>query len=628
MQKDVINVNGTIIIEDAQYGYDNGYGMELDYEALQEIYDTGEKLKNIGMKGFLLNTQAADGMYHLYSARKEETDRSKTDIYSDRTYLMAIFQESKKLEDSSRTKPIYNTGCTSIPNVKGTLTRIIDNRSEAEQYCTSNKNQKTTIELKGINKVTGEPIHLRMVETVYDIEEAMEDARNAYQAYQESKTAETKKSYEMYLTFLDEIRDEYIEQGRGEELPERESMIERIQQERKEPKKIEKEAEESGLKYELTDITKEVNGETLYQIRALKTFRPSNYCDFISKGDLGGFVAKEENLSQEGNCWVSKTGVVYGNAKVEGDAEIYGDAEVGGNARIQGMVRIADAKIKDNVIICDNVHIGVFAKGPSIEISGNVRISGNSKISGGASISGNAEIKNAHIEQARITDNVVVQNARIGDPYYSDHEPKYVRLKDHAVVSRAEIRGSAQIGGNARVEGKEGRVLITDKAEVTGNAYIHGTTYIRGMSLITDNAEINGKGYKYREWVDVGEMTVLNGNAYIEQTADILHMTDITQRRSFTFYPDRNGMIQATSRTMSLDIQNEPKEPLPLSEFIETVSWEYPEWVVSGKAFYHQMGELVKVQIESQLAQRTDNINLSLSEDDLNKIDTKKGQEL
>ena len=87
-------------------------------------------------------------------------------------------------------------------------------------------------------------------------------------------------------------------------------------------------------------------------------------------------------------------------------------------------------------------------------------------------------------------------------------------------------------------------------------------------------------------------------------------------------------MIQATSRTMSLDIQNEPKEPLPLSEFIETVSWEYPEWVVSGKAFYHQMGELVKVQIESQLAQRTDNINLSLSEDDLNKIDTKKGQEL
>ena len=67
-------------------------------------------------------------------------------------------------------------------------------------------------------------------------------------------------------------------------------------------------------KYKLTDETINVDGRTLYRIEALRDF------GYVKKGDKGGFIEKEDNLSQNGNCWV------YGNAKVYDDAVIYDDA--------------------------------------------------------------------------------------------------------------------------------------------------------------------------------------------------------------------------------------------------------------------------------------------------------------
>ncbi len=73
-------------------------------------------------------------------------------------------------------------------------------------------------------------------------------------------------------------------------------------------------------KYELTDETIEVYGTALHRIKALKDFGN------VKKGELGGYVESERNLSQEGNCWV------YGNAWVCGNAEVCGNARVCGNA--------------------------------------------------------------------------------------------------------------------------------------------------------------------------------------------------------------------------------------------------------------------------------------------------------
>ena len=74
------------------------------------------------------------------------------------------------------------------------------------------------------------------------------------------------------------------------------------------------------MKYKLTDETIKHEGRTLHRIEALIDFAN------IKKGDKGGFVEKEENLSHNGNAWV------YGNAKVYGNAEVYGDAKVYDNA--------------------------------------------------------------------------------------------------------------------------------------------------------------------------------------------------------------------------------------------------------------------------------------------------------
>ena len=49
-------------------------------------------------------------------------------------------------------------------------------------------------------------------------------------------------------------------------------------------------------KYELTKETKQLFGLTLFRIRVLKDFGG------FQKGDLGGWIEKEENLSHEGNA--------------------------------------------------------------------------------------------------------------------------------------------------------------------------------------------------------------------------------------------------------------------------------------------------------------------------------------
>ena len=60
----------------------------------------------------------------------------------------------------------------------------------------------------------------------------------------------------------------------------------------------------------------------LYRIKAVKDF------GCVKAGDIGGYIESEDNLSHEGNCWVS------GNAKVYGDAGVSGNGRVSDNAYI------------------------------------------------------------------------------------------------------------------------------------------------------------------------------------------------------------------------------------------------------------------------------------------------------
>ena len=69
-------------------------------------------------------------------------------------------------------------------------------------------------------------------------------------------------------------------------------------------------------KFELTsDFITNIFGIKLFRIRALVEFGS------VKVGELGGYIEKEENLSQNGDAWG------YGNAWVCGNAKVYGDAD-------------------------------------------------------------------------------------------------------------------------------------------------------------------------------------------------------------------------------------------------------------------------------------------------------------
>lgn len=123
-------------------------------------------------------------------------------------------------------------------------------------------------------------------------------------------------------------------------------------------------------KYELTDETVKGYGHTLHRIRALRDFGD------VKKGDLGGFLEGEYNLSHEGNCWVYDDAIVLEEARIYDNAKVYGDAWVYDNAKVYG-----DAEVKDNA--------RVYGKA---EVYGDAKVHERALVTGNALVYGNAEI--------------------------------------------------------------------------------------------------------------------------------------------------------------------------------------------------------------------------------------------
>ena len=132
-------------------------------------------------------------------------------------------------------------------------------------------------------------------------------------------------------------------------------------------------------KYEmLKDDTIEVGIRILHRIKALKDFND------VRKGDLGGYIEKEENLSHEGNCWIYDNANVFDDAKVYGDAQVYGDACVSNNAQVFDDAWVfGDAQVFGNACVSNNA-----------QVFGNACVSNNAQVFGDACVSNNAHITN------------------------------------------------------------------------------------------------------------------------------------------------------------------------------------------------------------------------------------------
>ncbi len=189
------------------------------------------------------------------------------------------------------------------------------------------------------------------------------------------------------------------------------------------------------------ELTSEFNlnffGRKFFRIKALVNIERYG----VKAGDLGGWVEKEDNLSQSGNAWVSGDAVVSGDAWVSGDAVVSGNAKVSGDAVVYG-----NAKVSGDAVV-----------------SGDAKVSGNAKVSGDAVVYGNAEVSG---------DAVVYGNAEVsGNAKVSG---------DAVVYGNAEVSGGAKVSGDAVVYGN---------AEVSGDAWVSGDA---------DYAVIKGFGTVYR----------------------------------------------------------------------------------------------------------------------------------
>ena len=160
-------------------------------------------------------------------------------------------------------------------------------------------------------------------------------------------------------------------------------------------------------KYEmLKDDTIEVGIRILHRIKALKDFND------VRKGDLGGYIEKEENLSHEGNCWIYDNANVFDDAWVFGDAQVYGDARVSNNAKVCDNTQVyGDARVFGDAKVFDNACVFGDAK-----VYGDAQVYGDACVSNNAQVFGNACVSNnAHI--TNINDYIVIGPIGSRDDY-------------------------------------------------------------------------------------------------------------------------------------------------------------------------------------------------------------------
>ena len=189
-------------------------------------------------------------------------------------------------------------------------------------------------------------------------------------------------------------------------------------------------------KFKLTEEETMVGGLTLYRIEALRDFSD------VKRGDKGGWIQKESNLSQADNCWIYDEAMAFedarviDNAKIKDSARVFDDAIISDDAYIGGDVRICkNAMIADNAKVYDNVWIL-----GSAYVHGNAKIYGNVKILDTPFIGGDAQIyENAQIEgNAHIYDNAKI--------YGNSKIRGHCRIcKDACVGGHAEVLGLSEL---------------------------------------------------------------------------------------------------------------------------------------------------------------------------------------
>lgn len=229
----------------------------------------------------------------------------------------------------------------------------------------------------------------------------------------------------------------------------------------------------TGAKYEI--LSSEIKSiypidgpmALLRRIRALQDIPRYD----VKAGDLGGYVEGEQNLSQEGDCWIGGKAFVYREACVCDHAQVTGKAQVRERASVSGYAQVRGAA----------------------DVSDDAKVQGLAVVGGSSCIRGSAEIRGGYV---------------FGNSTIFGH----AIVEDKAQVSNVYVFGQARIYGMAVLEGGNERISVYENAQVYGHAHLSGRSIVRGSSRVFGHAQL-------RESAQVCEQGVVCDRAIVMGTS-------------------------------------------------------------------------------------------------------------
>ena len=310
----------------------------------------------------------------------------------------------------------------------------------------------------------------------------------------------------------------------------------------------------ANKKYELTDITRRLrSGQTLHRIRALRQISEK-----VVPGTLGGWIQSEANLSQDGDCWVYATSMVYDDAHVSENAKIWDSSKICGQAVVTGDSRVRHSTVQDYATIKD--HSSIY----SSSISGHVRVSGKTYLD---------HVK--AFDYAKFSDSPscfhvsVYGYAEIFDQARIDAIPPYNRNYRNG---GAEIYGYARIHQNACIK-DNAKVFenadIYGHAKIQGNSKIHGNAHICDNAVCKDNADVSGSSLVDGDNVVSGPMADEDYQSSKEtfQFGGSVWLLDMDENRNYTI-TERIFLAQQGDIIISADLFS---KPLDLSHYLDLI---------------------------------------------------------
>lgn len=165
----------------------------------------------------------------------------------------------------------------------------------------------------------------------------------------------------------------------------------------------------------------------LYRIQALKTFTKPGGCNpIVHVGELGGYIEAEDNLSQDGNCWLFDKARVKDGGKVLDDAIVYDKSLISKNSIIRGRSVVGGhCFVTNQSVIIDS------------RLEGNVIVNGHSTIHSGAYLYGEIGVDQSNIGGlVNLIGRISVKKSRITAPLElsGDYELNFDVSDPHSVI--------------------------------------------------------------------------------------------------------------------------------------------------------------------------------------------------